>query len=472
MDLASALIKKVLECNDFDTWTNVRKHYLPVEYHKIFEVINKHSESYHKLPTFEDLKFETRDAATLEKVYALETSEPVDTEPFLLLDYVKNEYTQKEALFQIDRYIDGSMAFETAEETISTIQQIAADLEMKVDVKDPAESMQKINLFESEEDLGNRITLGLNAEFDATYQITTTDYIMMGGQKGSGKSITCNNIGRHIIKTKGAVALYFSVEMEAIEVLQRDAAIATQVPLNKIRNKNLNAIEWEQIVEYWGTRFKNSEPHIKAYKEHHSFERFHTAISKEELSDAYLDIVYDPHLTLTKIKNEVQKRLNQGVNIGIIIVDYINQVKLRDNHHGGKSDQYEWKEQIDISTGLRRLAQDLRIPVFSPYQIDATGNTRFAKGILDAPTVVLKMEKHPQSYAVVVFNLEKMRHAPDELKIISVMNWDTLTMGPGNGAMPEVSEEDEEDQPVKIGPKHRKKKATGEPIYDDGDAPF
>ena len=147
---------------------------------------------------------------------------------------------------------------------------------------------------------------------------------------------------------------------------------------------------------------------------------------KEELSNAYLDIVYDPHLTLTKIKNEVQKRLNQGVNIGIIIVDYINQVKLRDNHHGGKSDQYEWKEQIDISTGLRRLAQDLRIPVFSPYQIDATGNTRFAKGILDAPTVVLKMEKHPQSYAVVVFNLEKMRHAPDELKCIPVHDRDNL----------------------------------------------
>lgn len=473
MDLASALIKKVLETNDFDTWTNVRKHYLPSEYHRLFEVINKHSDSYHKLPSFEDLKFETRDAATLEKVYALETSEEVDTEPFLLLEYTKNEFAQKEALFQFDRYIDNSLAFETAEETISSIQQIAADLEMKVDVKDPAENMQKINLFESEEDLGNRVTLGLNKEFDANYPIATTDYVMMGGPKGAGKSITCNNIGRHIIESDKGIALYFSIEMEAIEVLQRDAAIATRIPFNKIRNKNLSVIEWEKIVEYWGTRFQNSEGHIQHYKEHRDFERFHTAISKEELSEGYLDIVYDPNLTLTKIKNEVQKRINQGIKIGIIIVDYINQVKLREST-GGSKDQFEWKEQILISTGLRRLAQELRIPVFSPYQVDAGGNARFAKGILDAPTVVLKIVKLPQSYNVMQFEVEKMRHAPDELVVISEMDWNALKIGPNNGELPvEVSDEEEEDRPMKIGQKKKKKStSTGESIYDDGDAPF
>lgn len=464
MDLASALIKRVLECEDFDTWTNVRKHYLPNEYHKLFEVINKHSDTYHKLPTFEELKLGIRDGATVEKVYALETSEEVDTEPFLLLDYLKSEYAQKEALSQFDRYIDDSLAFETAEETVKHIQQIAADLELKVDIKDPSENMQKINLFESEEDLGNRVTLGLNSDFDAQYQITTTDYVMMGGPKGAGKSITCNNIARHIIETKNQVALYFSIEMEAIEVLQRDASIATRIPFNKIRNKNLSIVEWEKIVEYWGTRFKNSQTHIDAYREHRSFERFHTAISKEELSDAYLDIVYDPNLTLTKIRNEVQKRINQGVNVGIIIVDYINQVHLRETV-GGSKDQYEWKEQILISTGLRRLAQELRIPVFSPYQIDAGGNARFAKGILDAPTVVLKISKVPQSYGIMVFDVEKMRHAPDELRIISVMDWNALKIGPQSGELPE---EDEEQDKPSFG---KKKKKSSESIYDD-DPPF
>ena len=77
MSLASALIKRVLECEDFDTWTNVRKHYLPDEYHVLFDIISKHSDNYHKLPTLEELKLSVRDAATTDKVYALES---VDTE--------------------------------------------------------------------------------------------------------------------------------------------------------------------------------------------------------------------------------------------------------------------------------------------------------------------------------------------------------------------------------------------------------
>jgi hypothetical protein len=472
LDLASALIKRVLECEDFDTWTNVRKHYLPAEYHKLFEVINKHSDTYHKLPTFEELKFETRDAATLEKVYALETSDPVETEPFLLLDYVKNEYAQKEALFQFDRFIDNSLAFETAEETIMSISQIAADLELKVDVKDPAESMQKINLFESEEDLGNRITLGLNEEFDSNYQITTTDYILVGGFRGAGKSITCNNVGRHIINEKNKVALYFSIEMEAIEVLQRDAAIDTGIPFNKIRNKNLSMDEWEKIVRHWGRRFKNSEVHVNAYMEHRCFERFHTAISKEELSHAYLDVIYDPNLTLTKIRNEVQKRLNQGLEIGIVIVDYINQVHLRELTGTGKHDQYDWKDQVLVSTGLRRMAQEFRIPFFSPMQIDATGQVRFAKGILDAATVTFNLDKLPQKWNVMAFTVTKMRHAPDELQVVSKMNWNSLKIGPENGELPEMTEEE---PPVRIGQKKKKAtkgKPTGENIYDDDDPPF
>jgi hypothetical protein len=467
VNLASALIKQVLEQEDFDTWSNVRKHYLPSEYHQLFDIISKHTDSYHKLPTLEELKFEIRDNATLEKVYALETGEEIEAEPFLLLDYLKNEYTQKEFLFQVDRLIDRSLAFETAEETIKSIQEIAIDLENKVDITDPAENMQKISLFESDEDLGARVTLGLNSDFDSQYPIAVTDYIMLGGPKGAGKSITCNNVGRHIIEVKQKVALYFSIEMEAIEVLQRDAALATKIPFNKIRNKNLSVVEWEKIVEYWGTRFKNSEGHVAAYKQHHDFNRFHTAISKEELSGAYLDIIYDPNLTLTRIRNEVQKRLAQGVEIGIIIVDYINQVKLNDNSKVGDK-QYEWKEQINISTGLRRLAQELRIPVFSPYQMDADGKARFARGILDAPTVVIKLIKFPQADAIMGFEIEKMRHAPDELVVISRMDWNCLQIGPENGELPEPEVEEDEHPKATFGRKKQSSsKPTGESIYDD-----
>jgi hypothetical protein len=88
--------------------------------------------------------------------------------------------------------------------------------------------------------------------------------------------------------------------------------------------------------------------------------------------------------------------------------------------------------------------------------------------------VVIKITKVPQSYGVMVFDIEKMRHAPDELRIISKMDWNTLQIGPETGELPEPDEDDDEEgeRPMKIGPKHRKQKAaTGESIYDD-DPPF
>ena len=114
MNIASALIKQVLTLQDFETWSSVRKDYLPTEYHTVFNTIDRHYDKFHHLPTFEDLKFEIRDSATVEKLYAIESVE-VDVDAFMLLQYLKNEYTQKEILDSLEDYIDNSVAFEDAE---------------------------------------------------------------------------------------------------------------------------------------------------------------------------------------------------------------------------------------------------------------------------------------------------------------------------------------------------------------------
>ena len=168
MNLASALIKQVLVQKDFDTWARVRKHYLPTEYHQLFDVIDKHMVSYSALPSLEELKLGIRDSGTLDKVYALEVIE-TDAEPFLLLDYLKNEYAQKEVLYQLDDYVDKSIAFESAEEVVNRLRDISLDIETKVEIKPDEETMQKIPLFETEEEIANRIILGLNREMDENY---------------------------------------------------------------------------------------------------------------------------------------------------------------------------------------------------------------------------------------------------------------------------------------------------------------
>ena len=101
MNLASAFLKQVLELQDFESWSAVRKHYLPTNYHRLFSEIDKHCEKFHKLPTFEDLKFELRDSATKELLFAIDGVE-VDADAYMLLQYLKNEYTQKEILLSLE----------------------------------------------------------------------------------------------------------------------------------------------------------------------------------------------------------------------------------------------------------------------------------------------------------------------------------------------------------------------------------
>ena len=104
MNIASALIKQVLTLQDFETWTSVRKDYLPSEYHTIFSVIDKHCDKFHTLPTFEDLKFEVRDPATVEKLFAIESVE-VEADAFMLLQYLRMSIRRKRFLTLLKRIL-------------------------------------------------------------------------------------------------------------------------------------------------------------------------------------------------------------------------------------------------------------------------------------------------------------------------------------------------------------------------------
>lgn len=456
MNLASALFKQILHEEDFDTWSSLRRHYLPSEYHVVYDAITKQVDSYHKLPSLEELKLATRDAKTLDKIYAIEAIE-VEAEPFLLLDYLKNEFTQKETLFQLHQYVEKSISFETAEETLQSLYSMISDIEDKVDLKAADENMQRISLFESDDQISAYLPLGLNAEFDDKVRFKNIDYILMGGKRGSGKSITCSNLA-HNMYLRGKSVLYFTIEMNTREILQRQCAIGANVPNSKIKYKTLDNLEWFRVAQWWADRFENGDKHLEAYKLKRDFNYFHSALVKEQLKPVQIDIIYDPELTLPKLKAEVVKRVRKLGNVGLIIVDYINQVKRT---NGVNSDNnFDWKEQIAISKALKSLAQDLEIPVFSPYQIDASGEARFAKGILDSADAAFILEAGPNS---IQFTCTKMR-GDAMIDFNSKVEWNSLRIGPENGA--EIIIQDESPNKKKSSFKKQQEEPDTKPIMD------
>ena len=422
---------------DFQTWSVTHKQYLPSEYHSLYKVIDKHCETFHKMPTIEDLKYEIRDSSTREKLFAVEAVE-VDASPDMLLQYLKNEYTQKEILDSLEDYVEHSVAFEDAQESVDHLHQIVMDVEDKVDLEDPQESMQRIELFEPEEDLARYIRLGLNREYDHEIQFSPRDLIMVGGRRGAGKSVICANIANNVYES-GKSAVYFTIEMDSRSILQRCCSIATEIPFARLRTQNLSILEWEKVATWWSNRYVNGQDRLNEYKEHRDFKRFHDTLktSCELLPTQQLDIVYDAGLTLSKIRSDLDKKVKQ-MDVGVIIVDYINQVKR--SSLPSRSGQYDWTEQIEVSKALKSMAQEFEVPVFSPYQTDASGEARFAKGILDAADAAYSLETWDHEDACITLNCVKMRSASMK-SFTSTVDWDTLKIGPDTALTPKERED-------------------------------
>jgi hypothetical protein len=448
LNLTSALLKQIISQEDFESWGNLRINYLSAEYQSLHKVMDTHIKNFSKLPSFDDLKLSIRDRKLQEKVFAIEAVE-VDIDAWVLLEYLKNEYTQVEILDELDKFIDKTVAISSAEENVEAIQQIVLDIGDKVDLKAPEENMQTIPLFDSEKDLKKFLPLGLNDDYDQTLKFSPRDLILVGGRRGAGKSITCCNIANNVYE-QGKSSIYFTIEMDSRSILQRMCALGARIPISRLATRNLTTAEWDRVANWWAGRFSGGVDLLPEFKHTRDFDAFHNKLQTKPLNDGQLDVVYDPMLTLSRIRQELESKVSQR-DYGVIVVDYLNQVKR--SNAPSRSGQYDWTEQIEVSKTLKSIAQEYEIPVFAPYQTDSTGEARFAKGILDAADAAFTLETWSPEDEAITFNCTKMRSAKME-GFTSVMDWETLKIGPQSTMNPK----DKEDIKDSL--------STGEDIHD------
>jgi hypothetical protein len=428
-------LKQIITQEDFESWGNLRVNYLSAEYQSLYKVMDTHIKNFRSLPTFDDLKLSIRDRKLQEKVFAIEAVE-VDIDAWVLLEYLKNEYTQVEILDELDKFIDKTVAISSAEENVEAIQQIVLDVGERVDLKAPEENMQTIPLFDSEKDLKKFLPLGLNDDYDQTLKFSPRDLILVGGRRGAGKSITCCNIANNVYE-QGRSALYFTIEMDSRSILQRMCALGARIPISRLATRNLTTVEWDRVATWWAGRFDGGAELLPEFTEHRDFDAFHTKLQTVPLNkDRQIDVVYDPVLSLSRIRQELETKASQ-TDYGVIVVDYLNQVKR--SNAPSRGGQYDWTEQIEVSKTLKSIAQEYEIPVFAPYQTDSTGEARFAKGILDAADAAFTLETWSPEDEAITFNCTKMRSAKME-GFTSVMDWETLKIGPKSTMNPKEKE--------------------------------
>jgi replicative DNA helicase len=423
-----------------ETWANSQKHYFPTEYSSIWSYLNKYVEQHSVLPSFEDLRLAVRDATLRDRFIALEKIDEIDIEPNILLEYLKNEYTQVEIMNQLEKYLSDSIAMESAQENIESLQNIVLSVEEKVDLKDTSTNMRKMELFDPIEELEKNVPLGLNHDFDRIQTFGPSDLVLIGGKRGAGKSIACANIASSTYEA-GHSVMYFTIEMSSRATMQRICSISTGVPAAAIRNRNLSIGEWEQVARWWSQRFEDGERALSRYLSHRDFDTYHDELTAKPLREKQIDVVYAPSLTLANIRTELDKKVAR-LQPRVVIVDYINQVK-RSMVSNGRMGQYDWTEQIEVSKALKTYAQDYGFIMVSPYQIDATGEARFAKGILDAADAAFTLDAHNKEDNIISFECAKMRNS-DEVSFTSTMDWASLRIGPETGYVKDDDEASEE----------------------------
>ena len=426
MDVSAVVLNKLLQEQSLDIWAKLKLVFLDPAYSSLYSVINKHYEKYNAIPNFDDLELTLREGPAAKTLATLKLTDVPDVTAEIALDALIDQYTQNETVKLIDKFVDKLPLYDS-NEIKENLAAIALTIEEKTHTSEKVFTMADIMMFQHPEELEKeRVYLGLNNTFDAVLGgVARQELILIGGKRGSGKSITSSNIFVNQYES-GNSSLYFSIEMTAYETMQRNLAILANVNLQNLKQNKLTDQELLRVIQARSGMFEGAESLVDDFLRHRDRFKFEeTLVRNFKLkSDNQMIIVDDRDLTLGAIDLHIGKtKARFGDKLGVVVVDYVNQIVIEGNN------QYDWQPQIEVSKKLKNLARKYEVVIVSPYQIDKDGEARYSKGILDAADIALVMEAHEKDAQAISFETTKIRGGK-EMAFTCPINWDTLRISP------------------------------------------
>jgi replicative DNA helicase len=436
LDTSAVVLHKLLTEQNLEIWAKLKLVFLDAAYSSLYSAINRHYEKYHSVPSFDDLTLTLREGPASKTLATLRLADVPEVSAEVALDALIDQYTQNETVKLLDKFIDKLPLYDTNEikENLATI---AMTVEEKTHTSEKVFTMADMMLFRHPDELEKeRVYLGLNNTFDAVLGgVARQELILIGGKRGSGKSITSSNIFINQYEA-GNSAIYFSIEMTAHEVIERNLSILANVNLQRLKQNKLTDEELLKLVRARAGMFVDADQTVTEYMRHRDKYKFEEQLVRnyQLKPDNQMIIVDDRDLTISSIDLHIGKaKAKFGDKLKVVVVDYVNQIVLEG------SDMYDWKPQIEVSKKLKNLARKYEIVLVSPYQIDASGEARFAKGILDAADIALVMEAHDKNSQAISFETTKIRGGK-EMTFTCPIDWDTLRISPQSIDRPQAKE--------------------------------
>lgn len=436
MDCSAIVLNKLLTERNLDIWSKLKLAFLDPAFSSLYSAISKYYDNYNAIPSFDELELTLREGPALRTLATLKLAENPDISAEVAVNALIDQYTQNEAIKLLDKFIDKLPVYDS-QEIKDNLSNIVLALEDKTLSTEGVYNMADILLFKNPDEIArDRVHLGFNNSFDAALSgVARQELILIGGKRGSGKSICSSNILVNQYES-GNTSVIFTIEMTAKEVLERNLSILANVNHQSIKQNRLTDSDLLALVRARAEMFQDSANLVEEFIRTRDKYKFESRLVREKSlkPDNQMIIIDDRALTITSLDLHLGKlKAKFGDKLTVCVVDYLNQIVIEGTN------QYDWQPQVEVSKKLKNLARKYDLVMVSPYQIDASGEARFAKGILDAADIALVMEAHEKEKGALTFSTTKIRGAP-EMSFTSPINWDSLRISPQSIEAPEKKE--------------------------------
>jgi energy-coupling factor transporter ATP-binding protein EcfA2 len=438
IDLQKLTLRRLLDTQSNDLYSKLLNQYFSGINSVLYDKIKSFYKANTRLPSTDEILTLRKDAGLQEyienQICAEENQNDQIADEFLVAQ-LQDYYIRDETIHFMDKFIDQMDNMEKVE-VVDKFQNHLLHLNQAIPHDDELYDVAELEFFPSEDDF-KIYPSGLSNEFDAINGgFATQELVMLGGRRGSGKSIISLNLALNRFLQGNTVA-FFTIEMRYKEVYDRVLSIISGVPfLDIFRNQLTDAQKIQMARAKFDNFYKPSDRiseminELEYTKDFKNFEK-RVKIERPELKDNRLFMIDDESLTLNRIDHYCNMFSSKYPAFNMAVVDYINIVK--------HDDQKDWKTQITIADNLKSLSRKYDLTMISPYQIDATGEARFAKGILDSADRSFNFFPPPEQEdreleSKISIHTTKMRNGK-HMSFDVLMDWSCVKINPNSSEL-------------------------------------
>ena len=260
---------------------------------------------------------------------------------------IKRELIAISSEIQKEAFEDTTDVFDLLDKTEQSLFQVSESNIRKNYAEMRSILREALNELQAKKDHENKLT-GVPSGFTELDRVTSgwqkSDLIIVAARPGMGKTAFVVSAMRNAAVDFNMPVAIFSLEMSAIQLVNRLISAEAELEGEKIRRGNLEEYEWAQL--------------------HHKI---------SPLSKAPIFIDDTPGLSIRELRTKC-RRLKAKNNIQLIIVDYLQLMTGEGNNKGFGGNREQ--EIASISRALKHIAKELNVPVIALSQLSRAVEVR------------------------------------------------------------------------------------------------